>query len=153
MRDGDDIDELLDRVGFDADQSVLTRRQAEVLALRERGLTQSAIGDRFGTSRANVSAVERAARANIARARETAAFADALAAPVQVTVEAGDDLYDVPARVYNAADAADVKVNQTTTDLRRTVATEAGDAVDGGEAVEPILVAVTDEGAVRVRRR
>jgi hypothetical protein len=70
-----------------------------------------------------------------------------------VTVEAGDDLYDVPARVYNAADAADVKVNQTTTDLRRTVATEAGDAVDGGEAVEPILVAVTDEGAVRVRRR
>ncbi|MFB6168274.1 MAG: Tfx family DNA-binding protein [Haloferacaceae archaeon] len=152
MADGD-ADALLDRTGFDADQSVLTRRQAEVLALREHGLTQSAVGDRLGTSRANVSAVERAARENVARARETVAFADALGAPVQVAVEAGDDLYDVPARVYDAADEAGVKVDETTTDLRRTVAAAAGDAVDGGEVVEPLLVSVTDEGAVRVRRR
>ena len=154
MADGDvDVDALLARTGFDAEESVLTRRQAEVLALRERGLTQSAIGERLGTSRANVSAVERAARNNVARARETAAFADVLAAPARVPVDAGDDLYDVPARVYDAADAADVKVSQTASDLRRTVAAAVGDAVDGRRVVDPLLVGVTREGRVRVRRR
>jgi Tfx family DNA-binding protein len=153
MADDDHADALLDRTGFDADESVLTRRQAEVLALRERGLTQATVGERLGTSRANVSAVERAARENVSRARETAAFADALAAPVKVAVEAGDDLYDVPSRVYDAADTADVKVDQTTTDLRRTVATAAAGGVDGGRVREPLLVCVTDEGTVRVRRR
>lgn len=144
---------LLERTGFDAEESVLTRRQAEVLALREHGLTQSAIGDRLGTSRANVSAVERAARDNVEQSRETVAFADALAAPIRVTVQAGDKLYGVPGRVYEAADEAGVKVNQTAPDLMRTVGREAGDAVDGGRVVEPILVGVTLDGAVRVRRR
>jgi hypothetical protein len=70
-----------------------------------------------------------------------------------VTVEAGDKLYGVPGRVYEAADDAGVKVNQTAPDLMRTVGREAGDAVDGGRVVEPILVGVTLDGAVRVRRR
>jgi Tfx family DNA-binding protein len=144
---------MLERAGFDAEESVLTRRQAEVLALREHGLTQSAIGDRLGTSRANVSAVERAARDNVERSRETIAFADALVAPIRVTVETGDKLYDVPGRVYEAADKAGVKINQTAPDLMRTVGREAGDAVDGGRVVEPILVGVTLDDTVRVRRR
>ena len=91
-----DVDGLLDRAGFDADESVLTRRQAEVLALRERGVAQADIAEKLGTSRANVSSVESSARENIANARETVAFAEALSAPVRVTVEAGTDLYDVP---------------------------------------------------------
>jgi hypothetical protein len=148
-----DADALLDRAGFDADASVLTRRQAEVLALRERGLTQSAIGDRLGTSRANVSAVERSARDNVSRARETVAFADALAAPVRITVDPGTDVYDVPGRVYAAADAAGVKVNHTAPDLMRVVGDGAGDAVEDRTVVEPLLVGVTADGAVRVRRR
>jgi Tfx family DNA-binding protein len=152
--DGDpDVGALLDRAGFDADASVLTRRQAEVLALRERGLTQSAIGDRLGTSRANVSAVERSARDNVARARETVAFADALVAPVRVAVDPGTDVYDVPGRVYDAADAAGVKVNHTAPDLLRVVGDGAGDAVEDRTVVEPLLVGVTADGAVRVRRR
>jgi hypothetical protein len=148
-----DADDLLDRAGFDAESSVLTRRQAEVLALRERGLTQSAIGERLGTSRANVSAVERSARDNVAQARETVAFADALAAPVRVEIDPGADLYDVPGRVYDAADEAGVKVNHTAPNLMRLIGAGAGDAVEGQEVVEPLLVGVTSDGAVRVRRR
>jgi Tfx family DNA-binding protein len=147
-----DVDALLDGAGFDAETSVLTRRQAEVLALRERGARQADIAAMLGTSRANVSSVEASARENVAKARETVAFADALAAPVRIEIEAGTDLYDVPQRVYDASDEAGVKVTHTAPDLMRLVSEAAGDAVQGREVVQSLLVGVTSEGAVRVRR-
>jgi Tfx family DNA-binding protein len=156
--DGDDgavtanVDDLLDRVGFDPTESVLTRRQAEVLALRQRGASQAAIAERLGTSRANVSSVEASARTNIEKARETVAFAEALKAPVQIEVDTGTDLYDVPQRVYDACDEAGVKVTHTAPDLMKIVSDEAGDAITGREVSEPLLVGVTGDGNVRVRR-
>ncbi len=145
------VDELLDRVGFDADDSVLTRRQAEVLALRERGLKQSVIANRLGTSRANVSSVESSARENVAKARETIAFAEALAAPVRVEIPADTDLYDVPGRVYDACDEAGVKVNHTAPELMKVVSDAAGDAVHGREVRRRLFVTVSSDGTVRVR--
>ena len=147
-----DIDELLDRAGFDADRSVLTRRQAEVLALRERDVRQADIADMLGTSRANVSSVESSARDNVVKAHETVAFAEALSAPVRIEIAGGTDLYDVPDRVYDACDDAEVKVNHTAPDLMKLVSDNAGDAVQGREVVAPILVGITGTGAVRVRR-
>ncbi|MFB6079598.1 MAG: Tfx family DNA-binding protein [Haloferacaceae archaeon] len=146
-----DVDELLDEVGFDADSNVLTRRQAEVLALRERGVRQADIAALLGTSRANVSSVESSARANVAKAEETVAFAEALTAPVRVEVAPGTDLYDVPEMVYEACDEADVKVNHTAPNLMREVSDASGDAVHGREIRATLLVSVTSDGEVRVR--
>lgn len=152
MDDLPDVDALLDRAGFDPETSVLTRRQAEVLALREHGVRQSVIADALGTSRANVSSVESSARANVEKARETVAFSEALSAPVRVEVDAGTDLYDVPSLVYDACDAAGVKVNHTAPDLMKLVSDAAGDAVRGREVRDPLLVGVTSDGSVRVRQ-
>jgi len=152
MAEPEDIDALLARVGFDPETNVLTRRQAEVLALREWGLAQAEIAERLGTSRANVSSVEGSARDNVERARETVAFAEALRAPVQLTVGAGTDLYDVPNMVYSACDDAGVKVNHTAPELMKLVSDEAGDAVRGREVHHDLLVGVTHEGSVQVRR-
>lgn len=146
-----DVDALLDDVGFDAERSVVTRRQAEVLALREHGVSQAAIADELGTSRANISSVEASARENVRKARETIAFAEALEAPVQVTVEAGTDLYDVPQLVYAACDEAGVKVDHSAPDLMKIVSDAAGDAVSGREVSRELLVGVTSGGSVRVR--
>jgi len=147
-----DVDELLDRVGFDAEESVLTRRQAEVLALREQGLSQATIAEMLGTSRANVSGVEKSARENVEKARETVEFAAALDAPVQIELETGTDLYDVPQRVYTACDDAGVKVNHTAPDLMKLISDEAGDAVVGREVQRKLLVGVSPNGAVSVRQ-
>lgn len=154
MGTGDSMDRegLLAEIGFNPDESVLTRRQAEVLAMRERGASQAEIADLLGTSRANVSNVEASARANVAKARETVAFARALQAPVQVAVEAGTDLYDVPSLVYDACDAADVKVNHAAPELMKIVSDEAGSAVSGREVKSDLLVGVTTDGEVTVRR-
>ncbi len=152
MTEVPDPEGLLDRTGFDADRSVLTRRQAEVLALRERGVRQATIAELLGTSRANVSSVEASARENVRKARETIAFAEALSAPVRITLEKGMDLYDVPKLVYDACDEAGVKVNHTAPELMKSVSDAAGDAVHGREVREPLLVGVTSAGSVRVRR-
>jgi len=147
-----DADAILEQAGFDPDESILTRRQAEVLALRERGLTQSAIAEQFGTSRANVASIESSARENVRKARETVAVAETLRAPVQVDIDAGTDLYDVPPAVFAACDTADVKVPQTAPELLSTVSEAAGDAVVGREVRMDVLVSVGADGAVRVRR-
>ena len=151
MSDVPDPDELLAELGFDETESVLTRRQAEVLALRERDVPQRAIADELGTSRANVSSVEASARDNVDRAHETVAFAEALRAPVRVAVDAGTDLYDVPSRVFSACDEAGVKVNRTAPELMKLVGDAAGDAVVGREVKRDLIVSVTSDGQVRVR--
>jgi Tfx family DNA-binding protein len=149
--DDSTADRILDRLGFSPADSVLTRRQAEVLALRERGLSQAAIADRLGTSRANVSGVESSARENVRKARETAAFADALSSPVSVEVDAGTDLYDVPRRVFEASDEADLKVTYTAPELMAEVSDAAGDAVSDRTVREPLVIGVARDGDVRVR--
>jgi hypothetical protein len=149
--DRSDVDTLLEQAGFDAETSVLTRRQAEVLALRERGMRQRDIADRLGTSRANVSNVEASARENITRAHETIAFAEAIAAPVQVEIPAGTDLYDMPKRVYDACDEAGLKVQYTAPELMTVVSDAASNAVNGRAVHKPLLIGVTTDGAVRVR--
>jgi Tfx family DNA-binding protein len=151
VSDVPDPDELLAELGFDETESVLTRRQAEVLALRERDVPQRAIAEKLGTSRANVSSVEASARNNVERAHETVAFAEALRAPVRVAVDAGTDLYDVPSRVFSACDEAGVKVNRTAPELMKLVGDAAGDAVVGREVKRDLIVSVTSNGQVRVR--
>jgi Tfx family DNA-binding protein len=147
-----DVDEALSAAGFDADEGVLTRRQAEVLVLRERGIRQSKIASMLGTSRANVSSIESSARRNVEKARETVAFAEALTAPVQIPVAEGTDLYDVPKEVYDACDEAGVKVNRTAPELMKAVSDAAGDAIQGRKVRESLLVGVTTNGQVQVRR-
>ncbi|AFZ72385.1 Tfx family DNA-binding protein [Natronobacterium gregoryi] len=149
----DEVEELLEDIGFDPDSSVLTYRQAQVLALRERDISQAAIADELGTSRANVSSIEASARENLQKAHETVAFAEALRAPVRVRVPGGTDLYDVPDLVYEACDEAGVKVDYTAPDLMKAVNDAAGGAVSGREVSTPLIVGVTSEGMVRVRHQ
>lgn len=146
-----DADAVLARAGFDAEESVLTRRQAEVLALRERGASQAAIADRLGTSRANISKVEASARENVRKARETVAFAAALQAPVRVDIDPGTDLYDVPDMVYEACDEADVKVSLSAPEVMKRVSDAGANAVSGREVHAPLLVTVTSDGHLQVR--
>ena len=149
----DEVEELLEEIGFEAETSVLTHRQAQVLALRERDVSQADIADALGTSRANVSSIESSARENLEKARETVAFAEALRAPVRVRVSAGTDLYDVPQLVYEACDEQGVKVDHTAPDLMKVVSDAAGSAVTGREVSTPLIIGVTSEGMVRVRHQ
>lgn len=142
--DGIDLDE------YDLEETVLTRRQAEVLALRDQGLTQADIADRFGTSRANVANIEASARENARKARKTVEFLETLHSPVQVDVEAFTSLFDVPSKVYTACDAADVKVDCSAVELVQQVREDAADAIRNNVVDRPLRVVVTEAGGVRI---
>jgi Tfx family DNA-binding protein len=148
----DDVDALLARVGFDAEENALTRRQATVLALRGGGRSQADIAEQLGTSRANVANVEASARANVRKAREAVAFAEALRAPVRVAIGADTDIYDVPDAVYAAADEAAVTVEHGAPELMKRVVDAAGDAIRDRAVTAPLVVIVTRDGEVDVRR-
>lgn len=149
---GDDVNGLLETVGFDPDECVLTRRQAEVLALRERDVPQREIAERLGTSRANVSSIEASARQNVEKARETVAIADALAAPVQIQIESGTDLFDVPEIVYAACDDVDTKVTHTSAALVRLIRREVPQALEEQRVSIPIVVGVSNDGTITVQQ-
>jgi len=145
-----DVARILAETGFDPAESVLTRRQAEVYVLRERGYRQADVAEALGTSRANVASVEASARENIRKARNTVAFADVLAAPIRIEIDAGADIYDVPRRVFATCDDAGIEVNYTGPELMERVNEDASDAVQGRQVVRSIAIAVSAEGEISV---
>lgn len=147
----EDVDALLDRAGFDPANSVLTRRQAEVLALRERDVSQADIAARLGTTRANVAGIEASARENVRKARSTVDLVASLRAPVRLTVEPGTDVYEFPDLIYQAADDADVKVELSAVGVIERLTESAREALDSREVVEPVQVTVSADGEVRIR--
>jgi Tfx family DNA-binding protein len=148
-----DVDALLAETGFDPDENALTRRQAEVYVLRERGYRQADIAEILGTSRANVASVEASARENVRKARNTVAFADILAAPVHVDIDPGTDLYEVPRRVFGTCDEAGIDVSYTAPELMEVVTDAVDDAVKGRQVTRPITLGVSADGDIQVRSR
>lgn len=146
-----DVESFLSEVDFDPAESVLTRRQAVVLVMREHGLKQSTIADRLGTSRANVSSIEASARGNVEKARDTIRFAELVSPPVHLEIPADTDLYDIPDRVFEACDDVDVKVNHSAPELMRIISDAADDAIENRHVQNRLFVNVTADGTVWVR--
>ena len=90
--------------------TTLTERQVEVLELRDEGRTQQEVAELLGTTDANVSAVERAAKKNIGKARRTVELVRVMQSRVRFTVEAGSSFDELVDRVYAEGDAGDTDV-------------------------------------------
>lgn len=134
----------------DASGTVLTERQVEVLALRESGYTQAEIAETLGTSVANVSSIERAARENVAAARRTLHLVRVLEARTRVTAEAGTDLRRLVDRIYASADEADVRVSHTDPELTALLHDRLGPRLDGRQLTAAVEVGLTRNGSVVV---
>lgn len=119
-----------------------------MLELRARGLSQADIARRLRTSRANISILERRARENIARAERTLKLASKLRAPVVFEVKQGDDILDVPKRLFKLADAAKIKVVVGTPDIVTKIREGAGDKLHGRSVVKSFNVALTPDGEI-----
>lgn len=91
--------------------TTLTDRQVEVLELREAGRTQQEVAELLGTTASNVSAVERAAKRNVRKARRTLELLGTIRSPVRFTVEAGRSFDELVDRVYREGDAAGIAVD------------------------------------------
>ena len=89
----------------------LTERQMLVLRLRNDGRSQEEIASGLGTTKQNISAIEKMARKNIARAENTIKFIKTLDAPVWFEVAVGTRLGDLVGMIYKRADSENMGVH------------------------------------------
>ncbi|KUO42422.1 MAG: hypothetical protein APZ16_03040 [Candidatus Hadarchaeum yellowstonense] len=132
------------------EDTFLTESQLRVLQLRLRGLTQAEIARRLNTSRANISIIERRAKENIARAERTLKLVERLKAPVTITVNPGDDILQVPQRIFEAADTAKIRVNLGTAEIIAKIKEEAGDRIHGRSVTKGFEVSLTSDGEILI---
>jgi len=98
-------------------KSFLTKQQIKVLQLRAKGMKQSEIAEILGTSRANVSILEHRALEKIEKARNTLLIWEQITAKVSVSVKKGEDVFEIPEKLFKKADEAGVKVPYSTAEV------------------------------------
>ncbi|OKY78663.1 MAG: Transcriptional regulator [Candidatus Methanohalarchaeum thermophilum] len=132
--------------------SFLTGRQKKVLKLRDEGKTQEEVSEILGTSRSNVSLIEKRARKNILKSKETLKEWKSISAPVEVGVEEDTDILDVPERVYEKANIEDIKVDLATIELIEEIEEKANDFLDHRMVKKSFRIYVTKDGEIIIER-
>jgi len=98
-------------------KTFLTEQQLKILQLRAKGLKQSEIAEILGTSRANVSILEKRAMEKIEKAKNTLLLWEQLNSKVAVEVKKGEDIFKVPGEIFKQADKVGIKVPYTTAEI------------------------------------
>ncbi len=121
-----------------------------VLRLRQSGLTQEDIARRIKTTRANVSLIEKRARENIDRSRETLKEWESIVSPVRVAVKKGTDVIKVPELVFAEADKQGIHVKSNSLDLITRIKKEKGSVISNRTLDEDMEIDITDSGEVNI---
>ncbi|KPU63789.1 Tfx family DNA-binding protein [Thermococcus argininiproducens] len=98
-------------------RTFLTDQQIKILRLRAKGLKQSEIAEVLGTSRANISILEKRALEKIEKARNTLLLWEQINSKVTVEVKKGEDIFRIPDEVFKKADKLGIKVPYTTAEI------------------------------------
>ncbi len=130
------------------EETFLTERQAEVLQGRHEGHTQREIAERLGTTVPNISAIERAARDNVARARRTVDLARRIETDVWFEPSEGAHLRDLVEQIYAAGDDAGVKITYSDPELAAFLHVHLSDRLEGRRLTAPVEIGITEEGGV-----
>jgi HTH-type transcriptional regulator, fmd operon transcriptional regulator len=97
--------------------SFLTDRQIKVLQMRLCGLSQQEVADSLGTTRSNISIMEKRAHQNIARSERTLQQWMMLRAPISLQAKAGTDVFELPKMIFAAADEKHMRLPITSLDI------------------------------------
>ncbi len=98
-------------------KTFLTEQQIRILRLRAKGLKQSEIAEILGTSRANISILEKRALEKIEKAKNTLLLWEQINSKVAIEVKKGEDIFRVPDKLFEKADEVGIKVPYTTAEI------------------------------------
>lgn len=133
-------------------ESFLTEKQKKVLELREKGLTQEAISEIIDTSRSNVCLIEKRARENLNRSKETIKDWHKVFTPVKVLITEGTDVLDVPELVYKEANKADIKVDLSTINVVEKIKDQANELLNKREVEKDFKLYVRKNGDILIEK-
>jgi HTH-type transcriptional regulator, fmd operon transcriptional regulator len=131
-------------------KSFLTKRQLAVLRLRQAGLTQEEIARRIKTTRANISLIEKRARENVERSKETIREWNSVISPVRISVKKGTDVMTIPEVVFAEADKASIHVKCDSIGLITLIKKEKGNSITNRIVDEPFEIDIANSGDVAV---
>jgi Tfx family DNA-binding protein len=129
-------------------RSLLTVEQKKVLKLRDEGYTQREIAQILGTSRANISTIEKRARLNLEKAKATIKEYSILLAPVRVRIKKGVDVINIPKLIFRQADKRGIKVRLNSLDLIARINAEKKDKIENRVIAEDFEVYIAKNGEI-----
>jgi len=132
------------------EDSFLTDMQIKVLKLRKKGLTQEEIAKMFGTSRANISMIEKRARENIKKAYNTIKIYNQIMAPLSIEIEEGIDVLKIPDIVFEKADNEGIKVKYNTLELIEFIKEHASEFIEKRTVKKKFKIYVLENGELDV---
>jgi Tfx family DNA-binding protein len=127
-------------------ESFLTDTQIKVLKLRKKGLTQEEIATMMNTSRANISMIEKRAKENVEKARNTLRIYNDIMAPVKLVVKEGVDVFDIPKMVFKTSDENDIHVNYSSLEILDLIHKNAKDNIDKRIVKKPFIINILEDG-------
>jgi hypothetical protein len=130
--------------------SFLTERQLRVLQMRLAGRSQQEVADSLGTTRSNISILEKRAYQNIARARQTLEQWMMLQTPVSLQAKAGTDVFELPRMIFAAADEKQIRLPVTSLDIVVQLRRKAPRLFSKRIMQQDARIYITEEGDVLV---
>jgi len=129
---------------------LLTRSQVDVIKLRLAGMSQEEIASRLGTTRQNISMMERRGRRNLRLAEETIRVYKKIITAASVDVKANTHLVDIPRLVLDAADRAGVRLRADFTRIYKEIRFRVPECVRGVKVIKPITILILRDGDIEI---
>jgi|Deesub1362A_J573_1020465.scaffolds.fasta_scaffold00089_25 hypothetical protein len=134
-------------------ESFLTELQIKVLEMRARHMTLEEIASVLGTTKSNVSILEKRARKNIEKSYKTIQIWEQISAVMSIDIPAGTDVFDIPRMVYERGDMKKVKIPLTSVEIVSMVLNELEGAIRNRVLTRSIRMYITRNGRMKLSIR
>lgn len=132
-----------------AKESFLTEKQIKVLELRAKGYTQEQIAKILGTSRVNVTILEKKAKENVEKARKTIELFESLT-PIKVKIRRGTNIFDVPALLFSTGNKHGIEIIYDSTSIIGLIRRNARDKVFGNRIIKDFEILILRSGKILI---
>jgi len=132
-----------------AKESFLTEKQIKVLELRAKGYTQEQIAKILGTSRVNVTILEKKAKENVEKARKTIELFESLT-PIKVTIKKDANIFDIPEIIFSEADKHGIEIIYNSTSIIGLIRRNAEDKIFGNRVIKDFEILILRSGKIIV---
>lgn len=129
-------------------ESFLTETQIKILKLRKKGLTQEEIAKLMNTSRANISMIEKRAKENIEKAKNTLKIYTDIIAPLKITIREGTDVFDIPKLIFKKSDEGDIHVRYSSLEILELINKNAKEYIDKRIVKKSFTINILENGEI-----
>lgn len=127
----------------------LTSRQLQIMRLRHDGLSTERIAGEIGTTRQNVTILEKRAHRNLERAVNTLNAVRDLKISVNFEIPGGIHILDAVREIIDRADRSGIRLRDNLIGLMTRFKVAVDDEMKGGVIQRPITVMMFQDGTVQ----